>query len=183
MIIGGLDPGYTGAIGIYDGAADKLVHVLDLPGYHVVINKSERIRIDEDKLYDVFTMLKQSFDMRLMVIEQVMGMPKQGAPSAFQFGATYGMIRTTARYAGLQVHDCSPGVWKLQMKVPRDEKAICKKAEIAYPDHKRLWWGARGGPKHDRAEAAFLSEYGWRKIWPTLQPRAALRKAIKEMPK
>lgn len=179
MIIGGTDPGNTGAIGVYDGAAGKLIDVFDLPGHYVVISKQKRIRIDEDKLYDLYVMLRQTFDMQLMVVEQVMGMPKQSAPAAFQFGQTYGMIRTTARYAGLQVHDASPGVWKNQMKVPKDAKAICLMAEQRYPEKKDLFWGKRGGTNHDRAEAAMLADYGWHRIWPSLQPRAKLRQAAK----
>ncbi len=184
MIIGGLDPGNTGAIGVYDGALEKLLAVYDLPGVKVVINKTERIRINEDELYDLFRLFKQVYDMRLMVIEQVMGLPKQSAPNAFQFGMTYGTIRTTARYAGLQLHDASPAVWKLQMKVPKVPDLICKKAQAAYPYMPQAtWWGKRGGALHDRAEAAFLADYGWHKIWPSLQPREPLRKAMKELQK
>ncbi len=150
----------------------------------MVIGKTKRTRLNEDALYDLMSMLKQVYDMRLMVIEQVMGLPKQSAPNAFQFGMTYGMLRTTARYAGLQLHDASPAVWKMQMKVPRVPDAICKKAQAAYPElPQSTWWGRKGGALHDRAEAAFLAEYGWRKIWPSLQPREPLRKAMKELQK
>lgn len=183
MIIGGMDPGNTGAIGVYDGTAERLIDVFDLPGHYIVVSKEKRIRVDEDKLYDLCVMLKTVFDMQLMVVEQVMGMPKQSAPRAFQFGQTYGMLRTTARYAGLQVHDASPGVWKMQERVPKVPDAICKKAEADFPEQAALFWGKKGGALHDRAEAAFLARYGWRKIWPALQPRAKLRQAAKGLPK
>lgn len=194
MIIGGLDPGNSGAVAAYDSDAKALVLVQDLPHYKVIISGHERYRVDEDALYDIFTMLKQTFDMKLLCIEQVMGMPKQSAPSAFQFGFTYGMIRTTARYAGLQIHDCAPTVWKLQMRVPKVPDAISKKAENDFPAYdKATWWGpgkklkggkrSQGAALHDRAEAAFLAQYGAEKIWPALQPREKLRKAVRQLKK
>lgn len=192
MIIGGLDPGNKGAIGVYNGATETLVDVIDLPNIQVIIGASKRWRLLEDEMHAMFVMLKELYDMQLLVIEQVMGMPKQSAPAAFQFGDTFGVIRTSARFAGLQLHRCSPTVWKLQEQVPNTPSTIVAKAEAEFPGFSHLWYGpGTGGKKapkkraflHDRAEAAFLSRYGWRKIWPAVQPREKLRKAIKGAPK
>ena len=183
MIVGGLDPGNKGAVGIYDGATDQLVTVFDLPAIRVSVTaKSKRWRLLEDELHEQFVMLKDLYDMRLLVVEQVRGLPGQSAPNAFQFGETYGVIRTTARFAGLPLHFASPAVWKLQMNVPKAEASIVAKANKDFPDHKHLWTSKRGALKHDRCEAGFLARYAWRKIWPSLQGREKLRKAVKGAP-
>lgn len=180
LLIGGLDPGNTGAVAMWDNDAGKIVEVFDLPNYKIVLNKTQRWRLDEDALQLLFEFFKAS-GMSLLVIESVMGMPKQSAPRAFQFGETYGVLRTTARYCGLTLHYASPTVWKLQERVPRDEAAICAKAKREFPEHEKEFTGKRGGFRHDRAEACFLARYGGRKIWPALQPRAKLREAIKRI--
>lgn len=180
--VGGLDPGNKGAIGVWDLDSDQLVAVYDLPNYEVVINKSTRHRMDEDELEALFCNLRDLFDCKLIVIEHVMGMPQQSAPSAFQFGETYGMTRTVARMTGILVETASPAVWKLTEKIPRDAQAIVNRGNVTFPAFKAQWVGPRGGLMHDRVEAAFLARYAARKIWPAMQHRAKLREAAKAAP-
>lgn len=180
MFVGGLDPGNTGAVGMWDVGADKLFGVYDLPNYTVTINGNKRRRLDEDELHHLFSFFKDA-GMVFLVIEQVGGWggKNQSAHGAFTFGECFGVIKTTARYCGLTTAFASPSIWKPMEKVRKDEQAIVNKANIEFPEFKHLWIGKKGGLRHDRAEAAFLSRYAARRMWPASQPREALRKAAK----
>lgn len=168
LLIAGIDPGLTGAIAIYDRDADKLVGVWDIPTVKELISGRQRRRLDMPALHLHMTVLGQ-WNVALIGIEKVQGWggKDQSASAAFQFGYVYGKIESAAEIVA-PVADVRPDVWKMREKVPGDAEAIVKMASEAFPEHAGRFVGPKGGPLHDRAEAALLSRYFARRIWPTL---------------
>ena len=178
LLVAGIDPGVGGAIALYDFDADRLFGVYKLPNYKIMVGKKERTRLDEEELRDLFRSLAM-MGVRFAVIENVQGGnysgKKQSAAGAFQFGYTYGLLRMACMLVGIEHTTASPAVWKLTEMVPVTAAAIVKKADAEFPEHKKLFHAPKGAALHDRADAAFLSRYAARRIWPSQQPRAGLR--------
>jgi len=87
-----------------------------------------------------------------------------------QFGEVFGRIMALAEAAAPFVDGPAPSVWKLREKVPLDPEAIVKKAETEFPGFAHMFYGPKGGPLHDRAEAAFLARYAARKVVAAASP-------------
>lgn len=175
LLIGGVDPGRTGALALWDADADAPVAVYDLPNYKVQIGKKTRTHLDQlemDRLFAVVGMM----GVRMIGVEKVQGYggKRQSASAAFQFGYTYAKIESAAQNI-CDVHYASPAVWKLNDKIPLDGKAIVKMADAAFPAFADRFHGPKGGPYHDRAEALFLARYFARRVWPSVQMRPPLR--------
>jgi len=186
LLIAGIDPGATGAIGIYDFEADKLVSIWDLPNFKVQVGKTMKTRLDVPDLHAQFAALKM-MGVRLVGIENVQGGNwngrKQSASGAFQFGYTFGLVQMAAEASGIPHDLASPAVWKLQERVPRHEVGIVAKADKDFPEHRDMFHTTRGRLLHDRAEAAFLARYFARIKWPAMQPRESLRKLAAGLPR
>lgn len=178
ILIAGVDPGTKGAIGVYDQEADKLVAVFPLPNYQIKVGTVTRTRLDLDDLCDLFDALA-AMGVKFILIENVQGGnfrgKKQSAAGAFQFGYTFGLLTMAAKRSGIDYDTASPGVWKLVEKVPGEARGIIAKADAEFPEHTALWHGPKGGDLHDRADAAFLSRYASRRLWPARQHREGLR--------
>lgn len=178
LLIGGVDPGVNGAVGVYDFDADKLVAVYKLPSYTVIVGRSERTRLDEEAVDHLFKALAM-MGVVFCGIENVQGGnfrgKKQSASSGFQFGYTFGVLRMACVSNGIKHTAASPAVWKMVEQVPDNAKGIIAKADAEFPEHKAAWHGPKGGLLHDIAEAAFISRYFARRIWPSHQQQEGLR--------
>lgn len=185
LLVAGIDPGVTGAIGVYDYDADKLVTVWPLPSYQIVVGKKTRTRLDKSEIKALFGVLK-AMGVRLIGIENVQGGNfrgrKQSAAGGFQFGYTFGVLSMAAEMIGIPYDTASPAVWKIVERVPDTARGIVDKADVEFVEHSRLFHGPQGGLLHDRAEAAFLARYFARRIWPSRQPREGLRALADAVP-
>lgn len=189
LLIAGIDPGLTGAIAIYDRDADKLIGVWDIPTVKEYISGRQRRRLDMAKLRELFDLVAV-FGVSLIGIEKVQGWggEDQSASAAFQFGYVYGKIESAAEIVA-PVKDVRPDVWKMREKVPKAEKAIVAMAQAVFPNLAHRFEGPKGGPLHDRAEAALLARYFAQKIYmksisaPVVQPKPAKGKRGKRKTK
>lgn len=166
LFVAGIDPGLSGAIAIYDQETDRLVAVWDTPTVKMQIGGGTRKRLNMPELRGMFDTLIV-MDVKLICLERVQGYggKEQSASGAFQFGEVFGRMMTLAEEVS-PVDAPAPSVWKMREKVSTNEEAIVKKAEAEFPTFAHLFRGPKGGPLHDRAEAAFLARYAARKIWP-----------------
>ena len=174
MNVIGIDPGSGGALAVYDYAAQKIIHIEDMPIFNMTINKKTRKRIDAIGVLE-FLATWQMAGCKLVMIEAVGGRPRQGASAAFVFGYGVGLIYMACVALRLPIETVPPQTWKRVLRVPGkaekgDKKTkefngmIVNRADELMPEARDLW---RGAKKHrgqdvfkvDRAEAAMLAKY------------------------
>lgn len=125
MLVIGVDPGLSGALGILTDAAE-FVAVADLP----VIRDHNLAWIDGGLLRG---MILDYSGPKRVVIERVSAMPKQGVSSSFQFGVGFGSILGVVQSLGLPIEFVRPANWKRAMGLSADKHASLHKARLLYP--------------------------------------------------
>jgi crossover junction endodeoxyribonuclease RuvC len=149
-----VDPGLQGALALYDG---RNLKVMDVPTFvqKAGARATDRKFIDEAQLFRAVASWGLLADW--LYLEQVGGMPNQGAAGAFKFGRGVGVIIGAAIAFSLAREEVHPNVWKSALKVPADKRAARNRACELLPEYAGLW----PLQKHDgRAEAAMLAVYG-----------------------
>jgi crossover junction endodeoxyribonuclease RuvC len=157
MVIYGIDPGFSGAIAIYEaGLSWGKMRVYDMPIMKsakgkTILNLSEILNIlqPEDPHHN------------LAVIEQVGAMPNQGVSSTFRFGQGFGQLQMAIAAQKLPVQYVTPQKWKSHFGLSRDKGVSRSVAMQRFPEiadqFKRV--------KDDgRAEAALIALYGREKL-------------------
>tara|TARA_R110000796_G_scaffold168721_1_gene285657 strand:- start:1121 stop:1597 length:477 start_codon:yes stop_codon:yes gene_type:complete len=157
MVIYGIDPGFSGAIAIYEtGLSWGKMRVYDMPIMKsakgkTILNLSEILNIlqPEDPHHN------------LAVIEQVGAMPNQGVSSTFRFGQGFGQLQMAIAAQKLPVQYVTPQKWKSHFGLSRDKGVSRSVAMQRFPEiadqFKRV--------KDDgRAEAALIALYGKEKL-------------------
>lgn len=154
----GVDPGISGALALYVPELGAL-RIADMPtdktpkGKHVV---------DMWTLAALLRNWEQDFTVH-GIIERVSASPQMGVTSAFTFGASYGALQQAFASAGISFTLITPAVWKgiYGLSGGRENKgASVAKAAGLFPNVRDLFFGAKGGGKDGRAEAALLAHYG-----------------------
>jgi hypothetical protein len=165
----GVDPGFKGALSVYDVNAKRIVSIIDMPVLNITINKKTRTRIDATTLFEYVEMQK-AMGVELLLMEAVGGRPKQGASSAYAFGYGVGLLYMACVAVKMPIETVTPQVWKKMMRVPGKKDAdgkqgkeydgmIVSRADELLPDARHLFRGPQGGLKVDRAESAMLAKY------------------------
>lgn len=155
MILG-IDPGINGALARYDG---QHLSVLDMPTYVRAAGARGKDRrfINEPELARLLGVAAME-GCEWLILEQVGGIPGQGAASAFTFGRGVGVIIGAACAMDMKREEVASGTWKSALKVPPDKRAARARASEIFPAYSGLW----PLQKHDgRAEAALIAYYGW----------------------
>lgn len=157
----GIDPGFTGGIGIIEN--DKLIQVYDCPltiinkGKTKIVNfkrvpETER-RVDGKGIYEILKHYKNA----KLVIEHSQAMPDQGEVSIAHYMEGYGRYLGVLDCLGINFVEVRSSVWKRKMNLSSDKwesiHLIQEKLEgVKEYVHLR---------KHDgRAEALLLAIYG-----------------------
>lgn len=151
QIIGGIDPGLTGALGVLDFENYKL-HMWDTPTYSVKVGDKVRKRCDELAYRDALAM----FPLDLVLIEKVASTPNDGHVGAFTFGKVTGIAIGLIIGLGLELDEETPAKWKHAMQVPADKEQSRHRASALFPQCSALWNRAMD---HGRAEAATIALY------------------------
>jgi crossover junction endodeoxyribonuclease RuvC len=159
MIIIGVDPGLSGAIGVLNNGDYHSVY--DMP----TVSKgggSVKSEVDPAGLAAIIEYYKG--DDLVMVVERVNAMPGQGSSSTFSLGDSFGCARAVAATLGLAMFYVSPVTWKKHFKLPSDKEASRALAVRLYP----------AAPLNlkkygDRAEALLLARW----LYETQTRRAA----------
>ena len=160
-----IDPGWSstapGAWALYDGATGELL-IKDLPTYPTIVNGRERDRIDEHRTLQLVKDAK-SWGARLMLTEQVGGMPNQSGAAGFVFGYGVGVLTAAAFAVDLPVERVPPVTWKTALRVPREKGKARQRASEILPAYADQWPLQK---HHGRAEAALIAVYGWQVYGP-----------------
>jgi hypothetical protein len=160
-MVGGVDPGSSGAFAVYCTETRKIVFIEDMPIWYQRVGRKNRKRVDllgVAKIYETFDLL----GVQLVGIEEVGARPKDGGVSAFMFGYSTALVYSGAFYSGIPIENVLPAFWKQQLNVPgksqADGTAIIKRADELFPENRDDFRGPKGGKRVDRAEAAMIAK-------------------------
>lgn len=151
-----VDPGIYGAFATLHDSRQPVVR--DMPTYTAAAGArgADRKFIDPAGVVQALKTY-QMLGYDTLVIEQVGGIPGQGASTAFTFGHGVGLIIGSAMTLGFRVERVAPATWKSALRCPKDKRQARARASELLPMGAELWPLA----KHDgRAEASMLALYG-----------------------
>lgn len=138
----GIDPGYTGAIGILDGKG-KFVAVYDMPVIEKETGKTKIVnlkRVKETKRevdgVGVRDILKPYKTNSKGIIEAVHAMPEQGVTSVFNFGCGYGVVLGVMQCLDLSPYKVPPNKWKSDLGLNSDKVLSIELALELFPEAK-----------------------------------------------
>jgi len=153
MLIIGIDPGLTGAVGfLRDGV---FVAVEDMPTVVKGVGSVKR-EVSPAGLKTLIKVVLQPDEAVVCVIERVNAMPGQGVSSVFSLGDSFGCARSVLATAGFEMTYVSPVTWKKHFKLASDKelsRALAVKLFPEAPLHLK---------KHDgRAESLLMARWLW----------------------
>lgn len=153
MLIIGVDPGLTGAVGfLRDGV---FAAVEDMP---VVLKGvgSVKSEVSPSGIKTLILEHLQPGEAVVAVLERVNAMPGQGVSSVFSLGDSFGAARAVLATANFELTYVHPVTWKKHFKLGTDKEASRALATRLFPTaplHLK---------KHDgRAEALLLARWLW----------------------
>lgn len=152
MILG-CDPGLDGALAFYDGA-ELLIY--DIPTFAIERNGKAKRQIDLGGLAKIL----KAWPVKHCYLESVSAMPGQGVSSMFQMGRGFGQIEMAIAACHYPVTYVTPQVWKKALAVPKDKDGARQRASQIMPQFAHNWDLKK---HHNRAEAALIAYYGFRK--------------------
>lgn len=160
-LIIGIDPGFTGALALYDPGARNVVDVWDMPlikGTGVLGGLDKRPEIDPAGLARIISPLTSR--LSLAVVERVSASPGAGVTSMFRFGEGYGMLVGVLYGCGVpKVLKPPPAVWKVSLGLSSD-KRVSLAAVSQYLGEQVRHKYCPLVKDHGRAEAMLLAVYG-----------------------
>lgn len=154
MLILGIDPGFTGALSLYDRASHSLT-IADMP---VVKDPKGRSILD---LYELWNMLDTRQQPVSAVVEQVASRPGQGAPATFRFGQSYGALQMALAARSIPVQYVTPTKWKAHFGLSKDKGVSRALASQRFPAYAELFSRVKDD---GRAEATLIALYGAEKL-------------------
>ncbi len=149
----GIDPGLTGAIGLFRG--EQPFDVVDLP----VVGKTWGKGRELDAVGLVNLLRGHGVGAGwLACVEQVHAMPNQGVSSTFSLGDTNGVIRASLAALGAQLVPVRPYDWKKRAGLIGKDKDASRGLALKYWPHLAHNLGRK---KDDgRAEALLIGYFG-----------------------
>ena len=151
----GIDPGQTGAVAILHGTTGALIAVEDMP----VIDK----RVNAAMLADLLrpeNAIGEPNDLgyaRMVVVEAVHAMPKQGVSSSFNFGHSLGVIHGVIGALALPQCNVTPQEWKKHHRLIGTAKGASRqRATELYPAHASLFARVKDD---GRADAVLIARW------------------------
>lgn len=160
----GIDPGFSGALAIYDPIEHYVLAVQDMPlivpaadATSIMASHSRRSNIDPAKLASF--VLTHSKLIRIAVLERVNAAPDQGVVSMFRFGEGFGMIQGVLATIGIRTILPMPAVWKASMAVTADKNSSISKCRYSFGD-KFMAEKCPLKKHHGRCEAILLAMFG-----------------------
>ena len=140
----GVDLGAKGAIAVID----KDNNVLELIDY-------------SSNFADDWTLIKEKYDVSMIVAEKISSMPGQGVKSMFSFGHKLGEFEGILHTLGLPYVLVRPQEWMKGLGLPKDKnqrkKAINSIAKSMFPD--AVVTGKRGGILDGRSDSLLIAQY------------------------
>ena len=150
MLIYGIDPGFTGAVSIYDTELDSLI-IHDIP---VVKSPKGKTLINLPELLSILNNTENQ--PSLAAIELVNAMPNQGVSSTFRFGQGFGQLQIGIVASKLPIEYVTPRQWKKYFDLTRDKGESRRLAKLCFPNHAHYFKRVKDD---GRAEAALIGLY------------------------
>lgn len=148
MIAIGIDPGFSGAIAIYNSET-RWLGIHDMPVSPGAKGKTELLH------GALFRILGVEADAAW--VEQVGAMPGQGVSSMFRFGQTVGAIHMAVAANGHPLRLVTPAKWKAHFRLCKDKGAARGLAAQRFPREAGMFKRVRDD---GRAEASLIALYG-----------------------
>lgn len=162
----GVDPGFKGALGIYDPDTKSCVALRDTP---LVSGNPKRNQID---LFDLVQWIGlYASDLKLALIERVHAMTYvdkhgevrgQSAAGSFEFGRTTGIVQGVIAAFDIPTVLVSPASWKASMGLTSNKSESLEMARKLFPSHRQYLLRKKDD---GRAEAlllcVFAARYGF----------------------
>lgn len=150
----GVDPGFDGALAIYDAESNDLVAVNDMPTMENP--KNGQREIDVFRLAALIDMY--ATQISLAVIEEVGARPNESVTAVFRFGFGAGILKGVIGANQIRTFYVKPQVWKTLMNLSHDKNKSLELARRRFPA------AANDGifkrqKDHGRAEAALLAAF------------------------
>lgn len=154
----GIDPGFKGAVAVFDAKTHSLLDLFDLPlGQYM-----GRTEIDGAALRERLAPYRESAAegvTRLAAIEDVSAMPKQGVTGMFRFGFGTGLLHGLfLSDPAVRILRIKSSVWKNALGLSPDKSASVAKARSLFPSMAHHFDAKRDG----RAEAALIGHFAIR---------------------
>lgn len=129
-----------------------------MPTVLVKRGRTEKSRLDTAAYLQLAQMLS-ALDPLGVYIEDVGGMPGDGASSMFTFGHATGAIEMAWLVLGVPILTVHPATWKAALRCPAGKGGSRALASRLMPAHAHLWPLKK---HHGRAEAALIGEWATR---------------------
>lgn len=154
MYILGIDPGFSGALSLFDRATHSLI-IADMP-----ISKDPKGRAILD-LPALLELLNTNGTPVSAVLEYVASRPGQGAPATFRFGQGYGALQMALTAHKIPVQYVTPSKWKGHFGLSKDKGVSRALASQRFPAHANMFSRVKDD---GRAEATLIALYGAEKL-------------------
>jgi|TARA_R110000772_G_scaffold255854_1_gene372173 crossover junction endodeoxyribonuclease RuvC len=155
MLIYGVDPGFTGAVSIYDTELNSLI-VHDIP---VIKSPKGKTLINLPKLLSILGNGQNR--LSLAAVELVSAMPNQGVSSTFRFGQGFGQLEMALVASALPLKYVRPQQWKKYFGLTKDKNQSRELAMERFPNNADLF---KRKKDDGRAEAALIALYAKEKL-------------------
>ena len=158
-MIFGVDPGISGAVAYLTSNGAE---VFDMPTNEIKVGKRMTRTVNSKLLADEIMEIAHAYRDKVVAIEKVHSMPKQGVSSTFKFGMAYGEVLGVFGALGFRVIHVTPQQWKKAFSLIGQPKDASLKAAIdLYPccakDLKRK-------KDNGRADALLIAHYGLKNL-------------------
>jgi crossover junction endodeoxyribonuclease RuvC len=161
-LIIGCDPGFSGAVALYNFATQRLVRVESMPlleaGAAVFSSSAPRHELDIPTLARLLASCRD--EAHLCVLEKVDSSPQMGVVSSFRFGQTFGILQGALAGNGIPIRYAYPAAWKAGMGLTKNKGDSLKLACSLFPEWAPTF--RRDAKSADLAEAALLAKFGER---------------------
>ena len=137
----GIDPGQTGAAVLI---SETGIDYFDWPG-------------DPVQFYHELKQWRDDFDIKMVLLESVHSMPKQGVSSSFKFGLNFGMIQGVLAGMRIPYMLVTPQKWQKGVVVPSDGKDSKERSlTVARRMFPQVDW-LRRKKDHNRSDALLMA--------------------------
>ena len=131
MIIIGIDPGVSGAIGILEDK--KVIKVFDMPT--MIDGKKNKKQVNGSQVTNIIKENLHNNKETIIVVEHVNAMPGQGVTSMFNFGQSFGVIKGVCAALSLPIYFVRPTKWKKHFNLIKTNKDASRTKVIQiYPE-------------------------------------------------
>lgn len=163
-LILGVDPGFKGAVALYDPATRACVGIKDMP--LMMRPNQKRNELDLNSLAQYIGLYAN--DIALAVIERVSAMTYkdrhgeirgQGAAASFEFGRATGIVQGVVASYNIPTILVHPSSWKTGMGLSSSKQDSLSKATSLFPSHRHYFLRKKDD---GRAEAILLAVFAAR---------------------